>query len=71
MLVEIDVKKLSKEEVKALLTEMVESNIITCDILDAIRIETSEMKLPKEKNRIVDIIKRHFIEYDEVFRKLA
>lgn len=68
----IDVKTLSKNEIKHLIHDLIESEIITHEFL----LEIAESKTKKNENSndmeyIELLINKHFEEYDEVFRKLA
>lgn len=68
----IDVKKLTKKEIKHLIHELIESEIITHQFL----VELAESKAKKSEDLddiqyIESLIDKHFEEYDEVFRKLA
>ncbi len=63
----IDVAKLSKKEVKQVLQDMINGKIVTIQLLEELCLAENK----KDKNRISEIVDRHFEEYDEVFRKLA
>ena len=68
----IDVKKLTKNEIKHLIHDLIESKIITHQFL----LELAESKVKKNEDIddmqfIESLIDKHFEEYDEVFRKLA
>ncbi len=68
----IDVKTLSKNEIKHLIHDLIESEIITHQFL----LELVESKVKKNEDfddmqYIESLIDKHFEEYDEVFRKLA
>ncbi len=68
----IDVKTLSKKEIKQLIHDLIESKIISHEFL----LEIAESKTKKNENSndmeyIESLINKHFEEYDEVFRKLA
>ena len=68
----IDVKTLSINEIKHLINDLIESDIITHEFL----LEIAESKMNKNENSndmayIESLINKHFEEYDEVFRKLA
>lgn len=69
MTIEIDVTKLSKEESINLVKDMLEHKLITKELIDQINEEKSINGI--DMSQIEAMIRKHFEEYDEVFRKLA
>lgn len=68
----IDVKQLTKKEIKHLLNDLIESEIVTHQfLLDLVETKSKEMEKTNDLNYIESLIDKHFEEYDDVFRKLA
>lgn len=68
----IDIKTLSKKDIKSLIHDLIESEIITHQLLlDIAEFGESKSKDLNDMSYIESLIDKHFEEYDEVFRKLA
>jgi hypothetical protein len=67
----IDVKNLNKDEIRHLIIELLNQNLITMDILTELVENKNKDTSEGDMSHIESLINKHFEEYDEVFRKLA